>query len=490
MKKYLCFYNKFNLLNITLIFFSILINNEIKSYIILPLDYLPNENYKFINSDGTKSNEEFMKQIYYKKLITKFEIGTPTKTQTLLIDTDSNQYYFDSLNPAENSQEQRKISEFYKFSDNEYYNETSSSSYIKEECENVKRNFYYYDEICYSREKINFNINGNSTSIEFPIKIIKNHDNSIPGLIGLAINNTLSYDEYSFLSELKLKDLIKDYFWFFDFDEFSPFKKKLKGKFVIGDLPHNIFPEKYSKEDYFQTSSYRSSSFWTLSMSNIYIENKTDEYHFSSTEVTLFYEFYNAIGTKEFLTSIKSKFLQELIDKKKCFTGKFSQNIYSDSDLFYYYCDRSVKDILYENLPGIKFVSKDLKYTFELTKEELFYIKDDYIFFMVLFLESYYNNWVIGQMFTSKYHFVFHTDQRQIGFYHKVNIKDDSLFNLEKSNLWIYILVTALLFTIIGIIIGIIIGVKYWGEKQRKKRANELEDQEYKEYIPNKENIN
>lgn len=150
----------------------------------------------------------------------------------------------------------------------------------------------------------------------------------------------------------------------------------------------------------------------------------------------------------------------------------------------------SVKDILYENLPGIKFVSKDLKYTFELTKEELFYIKDDYIFFMVLFMESYYNNWVIGQMFTSKYHFVFHTDQRQIGFYHKVNIKDDSLFNLEKSNLWIYILVTALLFTIIGIIIGIIIGVKYWGEKQRKKRANELEDEEYKEYIPNKENIN
>ena len=57
MKKYLCFYNKFNLLNIILIFFSILINNEINSYIILPLDYLPNENYKFINSDGTKSNE-------------------------------------------------------------------------------------------------------------------------------------------------------------------------------------------------------------------------------------------------------------------------------------------------------------------------------------------------------------------------------------------------------------------------------------------------
>ena len=473
-EKYYIF-NKKRLNNIILIFSIIFSTNIINSYIILPLDYLPDQNYKY-NED---SKAELMKHLYYKKLITKFEIGTPKKIQTLLIDTDSNQYYFDSLNPPENPQAQCLPSEFYKFEDKDYYNETSSNSYIIEKCETVKRKYYNYDEICYSRDLLTLNIDGNITDLEFPIKVIKNHDSSLPGLIGLAINNTIAYDERSFLTELKLKNLIDDYFWFFDFDKFSPLDKTLKGKFVVGDLPHNIFPKKYLKEEYVQTSSYRSSSSWTLQMSNIYIENKEDEYHLSSTDVTLFYEFYNVIGTKEFLTNIKNHFLQELLDNKKCFEGSFSQNIYSDSDLLFYYCDISTKDILYENLPGIKFVSKGLKYTFELTKEELFYIKDDYIYFMIFFMKSYYNNWIIGQMFTSKYHFVFHTDQRQIGFYQKVNIEEEKVINLDKSNLWIYLIITGFCFTIIGVIFGLIIGKKYYDKKRRKQRGNELEDYEY-----------
>jgi len=473
----------------SLIVLLILIN----SYVILPLDYLPDQNYKFIEGDPnikTKSKEEFMKQLYFKKLITKFEIGTPAKTQTFLLDSDSNYYYLDTLTPPENSQGQCKLSEFYKFEKNEYYDETSSTSYVQDECKTVKHDFNEYDEICYSKEKVAFNINGNSTNLEFPIVVIKNHDESISGLIGMSINDTMPTNYKSFLSELKLKNLINDYFWFFDFDEFSPFEKKIKGKFVIGDLPHNIFPEKYDKENYHQTSAYRSSSLWTLEMSNAYIVNKTEEYHFSNTDVTLFYEFYHAIGTKEFLENIKSKFLQKLIDEKKCFSGSFSQNIYSDSDLLFYYCDKSVKDILYENIPGINFESKQLKYTFKLTKEELFYIKDDYIYFMVLFTKSYYNNWIIGQMLTSKYHFVFNTDQRQIGFYEQVNIVDDSLINVNSSNIWAYLTFTALLFIAIGIVIGIVIGIKYCGKKQRKKRANELLDSNEYNDNNNNDNIN
>ena len=51
-------------------------------------------------------------------------------------------------------------------------------------------------------EKVLFNIDGNLTNLEFPIKVIKNHDSSIPGLIGLAINDTMAYTERSFLTEL------------------------------------------------------------------------------------------------------------------------------------------------------------------------------------------------------------------------------------------------------------------------------------------------
>ena len=197
------------------------------------MDYLQDQNYKFIEGDTnlqTKSKEEFMKQLFFKKLITKFKIGTPAKIQTFLLDSDSNSYYLDSLNPPESSQGQCKLSEFYKFEKNEYYDETSSNSYVKGECKTVKHEFNQYDEICNSKDKVTLNINGNTTNLEFPIKVIKNHDESVPGLIGMAINDTMSRDLRSFLSELKLKNLIADYFWFFDFDEFSPFEKKTKRK--------------------------------------------------------------------------------------------------------------------------------------------------------------------------------------------------------------------------------------------------------------------
>lgn len=479
--------NKFIIINnfyMLFFLFSLFIINEVNCYLEFPIEYLSNENYKFLNNNfdaNTKEKEEFMKQIYYKKLITKFEIGTPSKTQTLILNPDSHQYYLDSLNPPEKIQEKCKISDYLHFGEKEFFNETSSSSYIVEECKTLKHEYYDLDEICYSKEKIKFNINGNCTIKEFPIKIIKNHDEMVPGLIGLALNDTLAYEERSFLSELKLNNLINDYYWFIDFDKFDPFEQKIKGKFIVGDLPHNVFPEKYPKDEYYQTTSYKGTSFWTLNMKKVFIENKTEEYHLDSNQAALFYDFYPIIGTKEFWGNIKDKFMDKLVEEKKCFTGTFSQNIYSFDDLLFYYCDKSAQNTLYENLPSINFVSGDLKYTFQFTKEELFYTKGDYIYFMILFCPNQFNNWIFGQIFTSKYHFVFHTDQRQIGFYHKVNIIDEtnsSLFNINDiKNSWISILITAFVFTILGFFLGTIFGVKFCGK--RKRKANELIDDNY-----------
>ena len=473
---------------------NLLLINEIHSYLVLPLEYLPNENYKFLkNTDIKKEKEELMKQIYYKNLITKIEIGTPKKTQMMIINADSNEYFMDSLNPPASIQEECKISEYFQFGENIYFDEKSSSSYTEGECKTVNHKYYYYDEICYSREKINLNVKGNYITIDFPIKIIRNHDESVPGIIGLAINNSMSYNDRSFLSELKMENLIKDYYWFFDFSKFSPFEQKIKGNFIIGDLPHKIFPQKYSYEDYYMISSAREYSSWTISMNKIIIVNKTEEYHLSITQVTLFYDFYPVIGSKEFWRRIREVFLDQLVEEKKCFNGTFSQNLYSYNDLLFYYCDKSAQDTLYENLPQINFVSSNLEFTFQLTKEELFYTQGDYIYFMILFCPNLYsNNWIVGQIFMSKYHFVFHTDESIIGFYYKVNITDDegkdderkdekdenNQTNKEESNFMTYVILFVLLFTFIGIIVGIIIGVKIWGKK-RQKRANELTDDDY-----------
>ena len=474
------------------IILSIFLITKVNSYLVFPLDYLPNKNYKFIkNGDNldTKEKSEFMQQLFFKHLITKFEIGTPAKSQILILNSDSNEYYLDTLTPPQTIQQECKKSEFFQFEDKEFFAEGSSSSYNEEKCETVNHKYKEADEICYSKEKIKFNIDGKYEIKEFPIKIIKNHDESKPGLIGLNFNNTLSYNVRSFLTELKNENLIKDYYWFIDFDKFSPLEKKIKGNLIIGDLPHNIYPEKYSEELYIKTNSNRNSAFWNIKMDKIYIENKTEEYHLDSNDISLFYEFYPVIGSREFYNNIREKFMDQLIEEKKCFTGTFSQNIYSYDELLFYYCDKSTQDILYENLPNINFESNKLKKTFQLTKEELFYTKGNYIYFMILFLPEQYNSWILGQIFTSKYHFVFHTDKSLIGYYDSVNIPEENIIDFKKkSHVWIAILITALSFTAIGIIVGIIIGVKFWSNKKRSKKAAELMDDDY-EYSP-KKNIN
>jgi len=477
--------------------------NPVFSYISLPLEYLPKKNYQFLKTDNLINKPELvMKDLFYKRLITHLNIGTPEKNQMMLIDTNDNDFYFTSLNPPSDSKGGYKFSQFYDFGENLFYNESKSSSYILEQCH--EDTYHGYKEICFAKELIKFNF-GNYTSVEnFPIKVAKGEDEPIPGVIGLSINDSMAYTLRSFLSELKLTNLINDYYFFFDYEKFYPLNSIIKGNLILGDLPHNIFPDKYSKEDFVTMKKTSSSSFWTHNMNKIEVQtnNTKKDIQITNTKVHTFYEFYNVIGTLEFINQIKELFLDELIENKKCFRGKFTQNLFSYDDINFFYCDISVENILIQNLSGIKFYSKDFDYTFELTKDELYYKKGKYIYLTVLYFNHLYNDWIVGQMFTSKYNFVFNTDTREIGFYKKVNnvIHNDNTDNNNNSDgnslingenrvkmLTIIIIISSCIL-IIGIVIGLVIGIKFLKNK-RKKRADELIDDEY-EYTSKTEDNN
>ena len=109
------------------LFLNIFIINEVNSsYLEFSVDYLPNKNYKFLKENDNlqnKEKEEFMKALFFKHLITNFEIGTPAKNQMLLINTDSNEFYLDTLTPPETVQQECRISEFFQFETKEFYSE-------------------------------------------------------------------------------------------------------------------------------------------------------------------------------------------------------------------------------------------------------------------------------------------------------------------------------------------------------------------------------
>jgi len=481
-------YNIFKFIYYRILFSLILILNFnnliIQSFILFPLEYLPKGNYKIYKDTNIKSPEEIIQQIYYKNLITKIEIGTPPKVIPIFIKLNENKFYFTSFNPSKLSTESNKPSKFYNFNENELFNESLSSTYKENNCQAVSHLINQFSEICDSKDIIKFhNSYGNLIQKIFPIKIVKNLDEDIPGVIGLLFNNTNFKMNKSLITLLREENIIDSYYYFFNFEEIIPLESKIKGNLIIGGLPHEIFPEKYSLENFQYTNSYIAafiSSRWRLSVDKTYLNEDSKDYKITNNLLTLSYDIYHIIGTYEFHELIKNNFMDELVENQACFYSSFPQNIDGNSDLNFYYCKKSVKDTLYKNLNSIKFLSLSLDYTFELNKDELYYIKDDFIFLNILFSDLELTHWTMGQVFTTKYNFVFNTDQKTIGFYRNksLNIKDSNDNNNNSYIVVICFFICILIFTFLGVYIGKkIFG---WNRKIIKNELIEELDYEYK----------
>jgi len=475
----------FQMRNKIKIIFLIFFINNINSYLVFSLEYLQNENYKFTQNKNIQP-EEIMQRLFYRDIITKFELGSPPQNISLFIKLNKDIFYISSSIPSKLSEEKGKESDLYKFDINNLYNESLSSSFNKGTCKSKVHDVYHYSEICLSKEKMNFNFGNKLSQREFPIKVVKNNDGNIPGTLGLLLNDTYYGVHKSFINDLKDENLIDNYYWLFDFDEISPLEKKISGgKFIVGDLPHEIFPEKYFLDNYKVAHPYIAPSAfksWKLKFDSIIL---TGEKNYTSLKtITSFtYQIYHIIGTREFYYRIKSLFINELIDEEKCFESFFTQDFYIPNKMIFFYCDKSVKDILYSNLNSIKFFSMDLAYTFELTYNDLFYIKDDYIYLNVIFSTKEYGFWILGQMFLTKFKFVFNPDKKEIGFYDMNNLsKDKDKMNLSynKGSKFVtvfFIVLISIFFTCVGLFLG----RKIYGMR-RKIIVNELIEEQNYEY--------
>ena len=288
---------------------------QIKPYLIFHLEYLPNDNYQFFQIN---TPEKIFQQIYYKNLITKIKIGKMNKNQIFFIESNNNKFYISSINPLTISNGTKKQNIFYNFHESELYNEKSSLSYNEINCKKALQNIDHFGEICTAREQITFKSKDKIITNDFPIKIARNRDDNIPGMIGLLVNDTSFNISRSLITELISEKIIDNYYWFLDIDKISPLDNKIKGNFIIGGLPHEIFPEKYAFENYRTKNSFAVPYIfeaWRIKMDKIYIDGNPNDFH--NCIITFTYEFYNIIGTLEFHNIIKKKFINNLIKENK-----------------------------------------------------------------------------------------------------------------------------------------------------------------------------
>ena len=209
------------------------------------------------------------------------------------------------------------------------------------------------------------------------------------------------------------------------------------------------------------------------------------------------------ISEDKYKNLILKYYFQELIDKKVCVLEKTNITKYSRNEISFgtsgiyeiFHCDKSLNKEK-KVFPKLNFIDLELDYIFSFGFYDLFELIDERYYFLVIFPEDIthaaYKVWYLGLPFYYSNRFVFNYDSNTIGIYDQNIIIDDKNSskkedNKEKNKIFsgVWRIVIEVIIGIILVVIAFFIGKKI--NEKRKKRANELNDDNY-EYTEN--NIN
>ena len=272
------------------------------------------------------------------------------------------------------------------------------------------------------------------------------------------------------------------------------FNNSKSGDLIIGNYPHDdifinkncnddcLFQKKYFAKIYSNISEKSWKRLWGLNFKKIYLENKDNfEEILNDCERCKLVEFdpnFGLIkGSKKYEDLINELLFNNYINNNICFRNIIAINKnYEENDYHYYYCNISIKNEIKNKFNSILFEHSVFNTNFSLDFNDLFLIKENYIFFKIIFDD--FSNWIFGLPFISKNMFIFNSESKEIGYYSK-NINNLEENNNDNENNKINVLfvkvVMILVLSIVLIAVGIFIGKKLYGLK-RKVRLNELED--------------
>ena len=442
--------------------------SSIFSYITIPFTTIKE------NISSSYYVSSFMSQSYPNKVITKIKIGTPSQDIDLRLKTLRIPLSINSIRMGT-----YKITRF---------NESNSSTYIP-----LHKNPSYYGELDFtnaikSKDVIIFDDNNCLlNNITFLLGIEDYYSYRESGVLGLQLAEfDWRVQDSGFIKQLKERDLIKNYSFFIKYDNDST-----SGEVIIGALPHEVYKEKYDKNKYkeFYAEIVRSALGLRINKAFYGNSNDTIDEDFKS-ELALEDNFMR--GTKNFKENLLKFFFQKYINSNLCQESTF---IYlDDDDLHFFYCDKKVNISEFKNITIIVDnygISEDTEENnnsthliVEINYKDLFIEFDKRYYFLMYFPNTFYETsyFKLGKVFFQKYLLNFDLSTKKIGFYYEEKNKTEDNANKEKGkennnyNLLPWILVGILTLIIAGLI-GFILYIKPW--KKKKKRANELIDDDY-----------
>ena len=328
-------------------------------------------------------------------------------------------------------------------------------------------------------------------------------DKKVSAVIGLGSPYLNSNEGINLIKELKRIKAINDYSYTFKY------VTRTDGQLIIGNLPHEYYNSvPYDKNEYVKINSNSPNDFnfpWSISFNKIFSGNKDSDIINIQNNVNsiIVPNLGFIIGTNDYRKIIYENYFKSLIKEGICNISKIdnlNKEFGLKNEIFeIFYCEIKLFEDEYKSLfPKLNFQQNDVNYIFYFSFYDLFVEVQDKYYFLVSFPEEKYsnNNWYIGIPFLRRYQLVFNYDSKTIGFYNdkigenegkqNSNSTEGNADKNAKGNSSIRLIIEI---SIIAILVGLIFVSYFVGKKineKRKRRANELANDNY-EYLASPE---
>ena len=481
-------------------------------------------------------------------MYTNISMGTPQKRVGHFITKSDKSFYYDTLQLQyhASSEYERIQKEIENSIDIYYYSPNSTSIDEIDDYYGFYSEYYYMYDLDQNEKTgtINFNMLPN----EKELKLYGTFD------LYYSKREPHSMDNLYIFTMLKERGFIDGYYFTFVYGEYDLQYKfnylnddysNILGNLILGESPHQFSPDKYKEEDEIKING-----IFALDINEI--KFKSPKLDFSETDVKLSIKFASdffkaSIGYKNATDKI---FFDELIEEGLCRIDYVNENIYISSDIVYSCENNNIVKEKIKSFPNLYFEMKPYNLTFLFNYNELFKLHNNRLYFLIIYKNSIFNSWEVGELFLRKYMTSFNFDSKTISFYKSqvddINEKTDKPIpdedpdeeeseeeskkeseeeskeesseekereNEEKTeeesskekeneeeteeksnggnpdgkiNIWVVIGIVGGVILIVAFVVIIVLVMKL--KKFRKKKANELMDDDY-EYSP-KNNLN
>ena len=306
------------------------------------------------------------------------------------------------------------------------------------------------------------------------------------GIIGLELNHYKLYCDSmnNIFESLKHGELIKKQDWIIKYTS------KYEGLFIISPDLNQII-KNYDQNKLFVTNTEKkySGHSWKIEIDKVTSEGYNETLNKKKVKAEINNDMDLIEGDWDYYYHITLTYFKDYIKNGTCILEEINIGI-----LYYFAIECDKKKFNIEDMKKFPVLSLTLlcfNSEFKFDYKDLFTETKHKIFFNIIFNKYIPERWIFGKPVLRKYPMLINYESQTIGYYNENwEIEEDKnkIVNNEggKSYLYLLILLVIVLFVIIGVIFYF---VGKYKNKIKKRRANELLDDNY-DYIPNKTNPN